>query len=290
VASGLTGVPFSLSVRASDMSALDPALPVKAKAAAFICCDTEATLAAVRALCPDLPAERCVLLRDGWTFPDSDVLASLEEFGLAGGAAPRGRSGISLLAVGTLEKRKGFDDLLRACALLCKEGVTFRCRIVGNGPAKWRLRWLARRLGLGGLVEFCGQTPHERIHHMMVEASIFVAPGVSGAGAQDGLPTALAEAMQHAMPVIVSDLAGQVEAVRHGVSGLVVPQRSPQAIADAVLRLGADPEQAQNMGLEARRWVLEHLDPERCGEELIQRLLASRILARKALDAETQPE
>jgi len=290
VASGLTGVPFSFAVRSVDMAVPDPALPVKADAAAFLCCDTEATLAAVRALCPDLPSERCVLLRDGLTFPESDVMAHLEERGPADGAAARGRSAIFLLAVGELAQRKGFDDLLRACALLRKEGVAFRCRIVGGGPMKWPLRWLARRLGVAGQVEFCGQAPHERVRHMMAEASIFVAPGVAGSGAQDGLPTALVEAMQNAMPVIVSDLAGQVEAVRDGVSGIVVPQRSPQAIADAVLRLGSNPEQARSMGLAARRWALEHLDPERCGEELIQRLLASRIISSKVLDEETQSE
>ncbi|MDR2695272.1 MAG: ATP-binding cassette domain-containing protein [Deltaproteobacteria bacterium] len=290
VANALTGVPFSFAVRTVDLLVPDPALPVKANAAAFICCDTEATLAAVRAICPGLPQDRCVLLRDGLTFPESDVMASLEELGLTDGAAARGRSGIFLLAVGTLTARKGFDDLLRACALLLKAGVAFRCRIVGDGPMKWRLRWLARRLGLAGQVEFCGQAPHERIRHMMVEASIFVAPGVAGAGGQDGLPTALIEAMQYALPVIVSDLAGQVEAVRHGASGLVVPQRSPQAIADAVLRLGTDPAQARNMGLEARRWALENLDPERCGAELAQRLLASRGISRKALDEAAQSE
>jgi len=277
-------------VRTTDLAVPDPALPVKARAAAFICCDTEATLAAVRELCSDVPPERCVLLRDGLTFPESDVMASLEELGLAGGAAARGRGGIVLLAVGVLAEHKGFDDLLRACALLREEGVAFRCRIVGDGPAKWRLRRLARRLGIAGRVEFCGQVPHERIRHMMMEASIFVAPGVAGSRAQDGLPTALMEAMQHAMPVIVSDLAGQTEAVRHGVSGLVVPQHSPRAIADAVLRLGSEPDQAQNMGFAARRWALEHLDPERCGEEVIQRLLAFRSMPRKLLDEDTSPE
>jgi ABC-type lipoprotein export system ATPase subunit/glycosyltransferase involved in cell wall biosynthesis len=291
VVNGLTGVPFSFAVHTADLAVPDPALPVKADASAFVCCDTEATLAAVRALCPDLPPERCVLLRDGLIFPESDVLASLEELGLVGdGAAARGRSGISLLAVGALTRRKGFDDLLRACALLRKEGVAFRCRIVGDGPAKWPLRWLAWRLGVARHVEFCGQTPHERIRHMMMEASIFVAPGLAGTGAQDGLPTALIEAMQHALPVIVSDLAGQVEAVRHDISGLVVPQRSPQAIADAVNRLGTNPGQAQSMGLAARQWALEHLDPEHCGEELIQRLLAARSISRNALDEGGQAE
>jgi len=290
VASSLTGVPFSFAVRTTDLAVPDPALPVKARAAAFICCDTEATLAAVRELCPDVPPERCMLLRDGLTFPESDVMASLEELGLTSGAAARGRNGIVLLAVGTLTARKGFDDLLRACALLREEGVAFRCRIVGDGPAKWRLRWLAWRLGIARRVEFCGQVPHERIRHMMVETSFFVAPGVAGAKAQDGLPTSLIEAMQHAMPVIVSDLAGQMEAVRHGVSGLIVPQRSPRAIADAVLRLGSEPDQAQSMGLAARNWALTHLDPEQCGEEIMQRLLALHNKPRKSLDEDTSPQ
>jgi glycosyltransferase involved in cell wall biosynthesis len=192
--------------------------------------------------------------------------------------------------VGALTKRKGFDELLRACALLREKGVGFHCRIVGKGLMTWRLRLLAVRLGIAKQVEFCGQAPHERIRHMMASASAFVAPGVAGTGTQDGLPTALIEAMQHALPVIVSDLAGQVEAVCDGVSGLVVPQRSPQAIADAVIRLGADPGQARSMGLAARQWALTHLDPERCGEELIQRLLASRVIPSKALDEGAQSE
>jgi len=291
VAHGLTGVPFSFAVRATDLAVPDPTLPVKADTAAFVCCDTEAALAAMRRLCPKLPPERCVLVRDGLTVPESDVMASLEELGLlTDGATARGRSGISLLAVGALTARKGHDDLLRACALLLKEGVPFSCRIVGDGPRKWRLRWLARILGIAKQVEFCGQVPHERIRHMMMEASIFVAPGIAGAGALGGLPTALIEAMQYALPVIVSDLAGQTEAVRHGVSGLVVPQRSPRAIADAVLRLGSDPAQAQSLGLAARQWALTHLDPERCGEELVQRLLASRSVSRNALDEARQAE
>ncbi|MDR0466009.1 MAG: ATP-binding cassette domain-containing protein [Deltaproteobacteria bacterium] len=275
VAGRLTGTPFSFAVRAADLAVPNPALPVKASDAAFICCDTEAALAALRASCPDLPPDRCILLRDGLVFPEGDVQSSLEELGLTDGAAPKGRFGISLLAVGVLKRRKGFDDLLRACALLRKEGIPFRCRIAGDGPAKWFLRLLARRHGLMGHVEFCGQTPHERIRHMMTEATIFVAPGVAGRG-QDGLPTALIEAMQHALPVIVSDLAGQAEAVSHGVTGIITPQRSPQAIADAVNMLGSNPDKARSMGLAARRWALEHLDPERCGEEIIQRLLASR--------------
>jgi len=284
VASSLAGVPFSFAARTADLAAPDPALPAKAGAAAFICCDTEATLAAVRALCPDVPAERCILLRDCLTFSESDVGAGLDELDSKSGTAARGRSGISLLAVGALAERKGFDDLLRACALLCAEGVAFRCRIAGSGPWKGRLIRLARRLGIAEKVEFCGQVPHERIRQMMAEASIFVGPGLAGSGTQDGLPAALIEAMQHALPVVVSDLAGQMEAVRDGVSGLVVPQRSPQAIADAILKLGSDPAQARSMGLEARRWALANLDPERCGEALLQRLLASRHISSKALD------
>lgn len=286
VASGLTGVPFFFTLRAADLAYADPALAVKAHAASIVRCDTETALTVLRAACPDLPAERFLLLRGGLTFPESDVQASLKEK-----ARRPAAHGISLLAVGTLTERKGFADLLRACALLHAENVNFRCRIVGSGRLKRRLRFLARRLGLAGRVEFTGQVPHERIHTLMAEATIFVAPGfVKTNGEQDGLPTALTEAMQHALPVVVTNLAGHTEAVRDGVSGVVIAQRAPRALADAVLKLASDPDTARDLGRAARAWTLEHLDAERCEEEIIRRMMAARTLFRKELDAQRERE
>ncbi len=278
VAGGLAGLPFSFTVRAVDLAHNDPALPVKIRAAAFVRCDTEATRNALRALCPELPAGHFLLLRGLMVFPDSDVQSTLEERGAA-------RGGLSILAVGSLTERKGLDDLLRACALLRKEGVPFRCRIVGSGHLKHCLRFLVRRLGVSKHVEFCGQLPHDRVRLLLGEAGIFVAPGVAlKSGEQDGLPTALIEAMQCALPIIATDLPGHAEIIQHTISGLIVPQSAPREIADAILALSADPERARALGQAARAWVLEHLNPEAQGEEIVRRWLDARVPHAKKLD------
>jgi glycosyltransferase involved in cell wall biosynthesis len=272
-------VPFSFTVRPEDTA--DPSLPVKAEAAAFVHCDAETVLAAVRAACPELPEERFLLARNGLVFTENDV--RVEERPPMGGC-------VQLLAVGELTRDKGFDVLLRACALLRKDGVKFHCRIAGDGALKRRLRLLARRLGVARHVEFCGRLPHERIRELLLENVIFVSPDTpSTRGGEARLPTSLLEAMQCAAPVIVSDLAGHREAVRHGVSGLTTRRGSPRELADAVLRLAADPETAQSMGAAARAWALEQLDPERCGDALIRRMLTVRAVSRKSLDDALRP-
>jgi ABC-type lipoprotein export system ATPase subunit/glycosyltransferase involved in cell wall biosynthesis len=270
VAGALAGIPFSFTVRPEDLAREDPGLPVKAGAAAFVHCDTESALAVVRAACPDLPEERFLLARNGLVFAERDV--RLEERFPMGGS-------VQLLAVGELTRRKGFDVLLRACALLCKEGVKLHCRIAGDGGLKRYLRLLARRLGVASSVEFCGRLPHARIRELLLENVIFVSPDTASTpGEETRLPTPLLEAVQCAAPVIVSDLAGHREAVRHGVSGLVTKRGSPRELADAVLRLAADHEAARSMGAAARAWALEQLAPERCGNALAERMLAVRGL------------
>ena len=266
-AAALTGLPFAFSVRTTDLARADSALPLKIRAARFIRCATETDLAAVRALCPELPEKHFLLLRGGLLFPEGDMQPG-------GHTSTRAHGVLSLLAVGSLTERKGFIYLLRACALLREAGVNFRCRIAGSGRLKIILRLSAWRLGLAGRVEFCGRVPHEHIRALMTEASIFIAPGIEREnGERYGMPFALAEAMQHALPVIVTNLPGQMETVRHGVSGLVAAQRDPRALADAVLALAADPEKARAMGQRARTWVLEHMRPETYGEALIRRWL-----------------
>jgi len=79
-------------------------------------------------------------------------------------------------------------------------------------------------------------------------------------GNVDGLPVVVLEAMAAARPVVASDVSGMPLAIADGVSGLLVPERDPAALAGAVAGLLTDPERARRLGAEARRRVEEELN------------------------------
>ena len=143
-----------------------------------------------------------------------------------------------VLAVGRLIEKKGFDDLVRACALLRDKGCRFLCQIVGKGPLDAELRGRISELGLDQAVELTGPIPRESLLRLYPRAAVVVAPCVVGAdGNRDGLPTVLIEAMALGVPVVATGVTGIPELVVDGETGLLVPQHDPSALATAIRRV-----------------------------------------------------
>ncbi|MDP9382369.1 MAG: glycosyltransferase [Chloroflexota bacterium] len=166
-----------------------------------------------------------------------------------------------VLAVGRLVEKKGFDDLVRACDLLRREGCYFRCRIVGKGPIEAELQALTQKLGLQEYVELAGPMPREALLHEYPKASLVAAPCVIGSdGNRDGLPTVLIEAMALGVPVVSTDVTGIPELVQDGHSGLLTPQRDPRALADAIRRVLEDQALSSALRQAGRERVERHFD------------------------------
>lgn len=169
-----------------------------------------------------------------------------------------------VLAVGRLIEKKGFADLIRACGLLRDEGRRFRCRIVGKGALQDELRGLIRELRLEDMVELAGALPREQLLELYPRAAVVVAPCTVGSdGNRDGLPTVLIEAMALGVPVISTDVTGIPELVEDGVTGLLVPERDPQALAGAIGRILGDSERSEAHARAARARVEERFDLRR---------------------------
>ena len=140
-----------------------------------------------------------------------------------------------ILAVGRLIEKKGFADLVHACALLRDRRCRFRCQIVGKGALAAELRNRIGELGLDALVELTGPVPRERLLELYPRASVVVAPCVVGSdGNRDGLPTVLVEAMALGIPVVATGVTGIPELVEDGQTGLLVPEHDPAALASAI--------------------------------------------------------
>jgi colanic acid/amylovoran biosynthesis glycosyltransferase len=164
-----------------------------------------------------------------------------------------------VLSVARLVEKKGLPDLVEACALLRARGLEPRLEIAGDGPLRSELERGAREAGLEAT--FHGALPHEQVIGLYRRAAVFCLPCVvASTGDRDGLPTSLLEAMALGVPVVTTGVSGLSEAVVPGVTGLVVPEHDPEAIADALARLLRDPDLGARLAAAARERVEEQFD------------------------------
>ena len=174
-----------------------------------------------------------------------------------------------IAAVGRLVEKKGFADLVAACALLRDRGLAYRCDIVGTGPLELALRALMQRCGLEDRVQLVGLRPRSEVVAHIRDAAVLAAPCVIGSdGDRDGLPTVLLEAMALGTPCVSTDVTGIPELLQGDESGLVVPQHDPAALAAALERLLTDPALRVRLATCARRRVEAEFDIRRTAGQL----------------------
>jgi glycosyltransferase involved in cell wall biosynthesis len=150
---------------------------------------------------------------------------------------------LTIACIGRIQEVKGHIYLIEACRLLKARGVKLRLLVVGDGPLSGLVRDLVRSSGLQAEVEFLGRRTREEIAHVLRFVDVLVAPSVfTQAGQREGMPTVLLEAMASEVAVVASRISGIPEVVRDGQNGLLVPERQPEALAEALERLHRDPE------------------------------------------------
>lgn len=183
-----------------------------------------------------------------------------------------------VVAVGRLVEKKGFEDLIDACAHLAASGRPFRCHIVGEGELESSLRAQIRARGLERHVALVGPRSSDDVMQAVGRAAVFAAPCVEGAdGNRDGLPTTVLESMALGTPVVTTGVTGLPEAVSDRVSGLVVPQRRPQALAGAIAQLLDDPPLAATLAQEARRVIERRFDSRANAAALREAWVAAHV-------------
>jgi rhamnosyl/mannosyltransferase len=161
-----------------------------------------------------------------------------------------------LLSVGRLRYYKGLDDLIRAMPEL-PDAVAV---IVGTGPmsAEWQV--LAQQLGVGERVIFVGEVSDAELPTYYHAADIYVASANSRA---EAFGLSILEAMASHLPVISTEVGTATSWINQdGMTGFVVPARQPQAVAQAIRRLG-DAALRRAMGAAARQRVRAEFTFER---------------------------
>lgn len=169
-----------------------------------------------------------------------------------------------IVSVGRLVEKKGFDDLIEACAILASRNLEFKCQLIGGGDLEESLRAQVERLNLQSRVELLGPRPQSEVRRRIHESAVLAAPCVVGNdGNRDGLPTVLLEAMALGTPCISTGVTGIPEIIHHERTGLLVPQHDPTALADAIERLLADAELRLRLADRARAVIETDFDIHR---------------------------
>jgi glycosyltransferase involved in cell wall biosynthesis len=240
------GATWSISAHAKDIYETAPSLVTERMAkAAFVVTCTRHNYDYLRGLAGD--EARVHLVYHG---VDADFFAPEA-------TAPT-PSAKHIVSVGRFKEKKGFDVLIRACALLAARGESFECSIVGYGDQDERLRALIAELGLEARVRLCAPMRHAEVRELLRGAALFVMPcRVTASGDRDGIPNSMLEAMASGVPVVATPVSGIPEVIVDGVNGMLVEPENEHALSEAMGGVLADELLGRRLARAARGTVLE---------------------------------
>ncbi len=157
---------------------------------------------------------------------------------------PKPAGHFRITTVGNIRRVKGHDLFIRAAAVVLQRFVDASFSIAGEvlEPDYFNeLLGLVKELGLSERFHFVGGVANPREH--LRSADLFVLPSRS-----EGFSNAIIEAMAASLPVVATAVGGNAEAVQDGLTGFIIPPEDSGALADAMIRLLADPATARSMG------------------------------------------
>lgn len=185
---------------------------------------------------------------------------------------------LNILFVGRLEKRKGFDYLLKAYKLVKQEVPD--CRLIAVGPGVRLRNKYEKRVKKSELADvvFTGYATYRDLPRYYTTADIVCFPATG----RESFGIVLLEAMAVGKPIVASDIGGYSSVLSDGVEGIAVPPRDAGKLAEAILKLGTDEKLRQQMGARGKPKAIQYDWP----------LIANRVLDfyTETLDRVKQPK
>lgn len=163
---------------------------------------------------------------------------------------------------GRLAQQKDNETLIRAMVPLksALKERPFTLLLAGDGPDQQKLQDLVQSLNLSENVRLLGFRTD--IPAFLNTLDVFVSPSL-----WEGLSISLLEAMAAARPIVTTSIPPNAELIEHEVTGLLVPPKSPEQIAQAIVRFVQEPDLAQRCATAARQRVLECYTIDRMFQE-----------------------
>ncbi len=192
-----------------------------------------------------VPAERLHLVYPGVNlerFRPGLPCADLRE-GLGLGPGAR-----LILSVGRLQRRKGFDQVIRSLPHLVDKGLDAHLALIGIGEDEAYLRGLSEELGVSGRVHFLGHVDSADLPRWYNACDCFAMPNREVDGDTEGFGMVFVEAAACAKPVVAGEAGGTAAAVIDGETGLRVAGEDRAAVSAALERILSDRDLARALG------------------------------------------
>lgn len=224
-ASILSGIPFSVTAHANDLYERGWLLKEKVRRSCFFATISEFNKRYLSKQGVDI--DRVKIIRCG---VDPAQFSKRQE--MPNNTIPK------IGVIGRLVEKKGIDTLIKAVALLKKQGQQVQLQIAGAGPLESTLILLVKQNKLTKEdVNFLGAIPHAEVADLIKSLDMFVLPcKEDNSGDVDGIPVVLMEAMLSGVPVISSELSGIPELVIDDTTGLLIQQNDINGLAQAISR------------------------------------------------------
>lgn len=224
------GKPFTVTARGTDLN-LIPNYPTPRRLITEAAEQADGLITVCQALKDELVKlgiadNRVDVLRNGVDlelFQPRDREAAKTKFGV---------SGTLLLSVGHLIERKGHHLIIEGMPRIPEATLL----IAGTGPEDAALRAQVKSLGLEDRVRFLGAIPHQEMSELYSAADVLVL-----ASSREGWANVLLETMASGTPAAATNVWGAPEVITEPAAGALIPERTPDAIADTVLSVLQNP-------------------------------------------------
>jgi phosphatidylinositol alpha-1,6-mannosyltransferase len=181
-----------------------------------------------------------------------------------------------ILSVGRLQRRKGFDHVIRALPELLGQGQDIHYALIGIGDDFDYLQALAKDLGVADRVHLLGHVSYEDLPRWYNACDIFAMPNRDINGDTEGFGLVFLEAAASGKPAIAGKAGGTGSAVVEGKTGLRVDGESVEEVAQAIKRLLCNHREAATMGANARTRVLDNFIHKRRVDQLRELILGEK--------------
>lgn len=176
-----------------------------------------------------------------------------------------------VLGVGRFVRKKGFEYLIDAVARLAPSHPRLRLVLAGGGDLRAEFEGRIAAHGIADRAILPGVLLQDEVAAALAAADVSVVPSVKDpSGNVDGLPNVVLETLASGTPLVASPAGGIGAVVRHGDTGLLVPEADVTAIAAAVGRLLDDPAFAATIGRAGRAWAGQEGTWERAIDEFAE--------------------
>lgn len=258
VASEISGIPFSFTGHAHDIYLDVTHLREKMGHAKFVSTCTSSNKDYLQKIAPSEPADKIFLNYHG---------LNLDQFQVNG----KVRNEIfKILSVGTLQAHKGFSYLIHALDRLHQKGLKFHCTIIGGGPLQGDLRRHIQMLHLEGKVTMTGALKQAEVlpYYKKADLAILLAQPEW----HWGIPNVLIEALAAKAAVMTTSFGSVEELVKDGVTGMIVPPKDPDKVAEAIERLYRDDALRGRLAEAGHQLVIENFDLQKKMREFVRRM------------------